>query len=143
LYAHLNELPIETAEQTEVRHKILIFEQDEYLASLLHLLLEREGFTINAITAIEDARAHIMAKTPPSLIFVTNRWLVDDRPIILQAMENEPGWQNVPTIMLLDYFNIDVIEHALDNGVSDYLVQPFQPGELLDLIQRYIYNTDE
>lgn len=142
LHAQLNGSCRDAADETATKRKILIFEQDEYLASLLHLLLQREGYGISAITAVEDARAHILAKSPPELIFITNRWLVDDRPIILQAIENEPAWQNVPVVMLLDYFNIDVIEHALDNGVSDYLVQPFHPGDLLDLIQRYA-NTGE
>lgn len=120
------------------RRKILVFEQNEYIASLLHLLLQREGFSINAITAIDDAQAYILSKSPSDLIFVGSRWLTDDRPFILQAMENEDGWQNVPVIMLLDYFNIEAIEHALENGISDYLVQPFEPGDLIDMIQRYI-----
>ncbi len=138
----LNALPSELSRdvvnEPMPRRKILIFEQNEYIASLLHLLLQREGFSISAITAIEDAQAHILSKSAPDLIFISNRWLLDDRPMILQAMENEEGWQNVSIIMMLDYFNIDVIEHALENGVCDYLVQPFEPGDLVDMIQRYI-----
>jgi len=143
LHAHQSGSCRDAAEASATKKRILIFEPDEYLASLLHMLLQREGFSISAITALENARGHILAKTPPNLIFITNRWLVDDRPIILQAIENEYSWQNVPVIMLVDYFNIDVIEHALDNGISDYLVQPFQPGDLLDLIQRYTNTSME
>ena len=130
----------EAATTPGTRKKILLFEQDEYLASLLHMLLVREGFSIHAITALENARMHILAKPAPDLIFINNRWLVDDRPLILQAIENEPGWQAVPTIMLLDYFNIDVVENAMDNGINDYLMQPFHPGDLLDMVQRHTNN---
>lgn len=138
LHAHQDGSCRDAAElASATKKKILIFEPDEYLASLLHMLLVREGFTIQAITALENARSHILAKPAPDLIFITNRWLVDDRPIILQAIEDETNWQSVPIIMLMDYFNIDVVENAMSNGVNDYLMQPFQPGDLLDLIQRY------
>jgi DNA-binding NtrC family response regulator len=141
LHAHQDGSCRDAAEQSSATSKkILIFEPDEYLASLLHMLLVREGFSIQAITALENARGHILAKPAPDLIFITNRWLVDDRPIILQAIEDEARWQTVPIVMLMDYFNIDVVENAMSNGVNDYLMQPFQPGDLLDLIQRHTKN---
>lgn len=142
LYAQLAGTGRDASEELTTRQRILIFEQDEYLASLLHLLLQREGYAISAITSIEDAQAHILSKDPPALVFVNNQWLLDDRPVILQMMENRGTWQHVPVIMLLNYFEVEVVEHALDNGVSDYLVQPFQPGELLDVIQKYIKVDD-
>ena len=52
------------------RRRILLLEQDEYLASLLDMLLHREGFEIVALTSDDHARQVIHGMTPPDLIFI-------------------------------------------------------------------------
>ena len=120
------------------RRKILIFEEDTFLASLMHLLLHREGFDLSIITTEADALDHIQAQSPPELLFVNHKWLTDDYPPVIQRMQHHDGWQDVAIILLLNYFDEDIIEHANDMGVSDYLVQPIEPGVLLDIIQKHI-----
>ena len=120
------------------RRCILLLEQDEYLASLLHMLLYREGFEIVALTCDDNARTFIHSTSPPDLIFIDGSWINHDRIDVFTDMAQRIEWQRVPLIMLMNYYDAEKIEQAMNLGISDYLMQPFEPGELLDMIQRYI-----
>ena len=120
------------------KRKILVLEQDKFLASLMHMLLHREGFELQVITDESDAIEHIQAQAPPELLFISHAWLKNDEPLILQRLKDHSGWQNVPVILLLNYFDEEIIERSHEMGVSDQLIQPIDPGVLLDLIQKYI-----
>jgi len=121
-----------------VRRKILVFEEDSFLASLMQMLLHREGFDLSIITDEVTALDHIQGQSAPDLLFVSHKWLRDDYPQIIQRMQYHDGWQDVSVILLLNYYNEEIIEHATEVGVSDYLLQPIEPGLLLDTIQKYI-----
>ncbi len=120
------------------RRRILLLEQDEYLASLLHMLLYREGFEISALTSDDNARAYIRNSAPPDLIFIDCNWMNDDRLHVLSDCTKRIEWQVVPIIVLMSYYDAEKIEQMMSYGVTDYLLQPFEPGELLDVIQRYM-----
>jgi len=120
------------------RRKILVFEEDKFLASLMHMLLYREGFDISIICSETDALDHIQGQSPPELLFVNYKWLTDDYPPVIQRMLYHDGWQDISIILLLSYFDEDIIDHATTMGVSDYLIQPIEPGVLLDVIQKHI-----
>ena len=120
------------------RRRILLLEQDEYLASLLEMLLHREGFQIVALTSDDNAKTFIHNSTPPDLIFIDSSWINHDRIDVLAGFAQRIEWQRVPMIMLMGDYNGEKIEEAMNLGITDYLLQPFEPGELLDIIQRYI-----
>jgi len=121
-----------------VRRKILVFEKDPFLASLMQMLLYREGFDLSIITDETVALDHIQGQTAPDLLFVSHKWLGDDYPQIIQRMQHHESWQDVSVILLLNHYSEEIIEHATEIGVSDYLLQPIEPGLLLDIIQKYI-----
>ena len=118
--------------------RILLLEQDDYLASLLHMLLHREGFEVYALASTDNAQIFIHGTSPPDLIFIDSNWIGEDRIDVFAEIAQRIEWQRVPVIMLMSYYDADKIEHAMNLGVTDYLLQPFEPGELLDIIQRYI-----
>ncbi len=121
----------------ETGRQILLLEQDEFVASLIHLLLHREGFMVRAYTGTEHAMSHIRNQSPPDLIFVSSNWLEGSKPEIFNAIDQRIEWQRVPMVMLMNYFSPELIEKGLDLGVTDYLLQPFEPAELIDLIRKY------
>ena len=123
---------------TRTRRRILLLEQDEYLASLLDMMLHREGFEIVTLTSGDNARSFIHSTTPPDLMFIDCNWISHDRIDVLADFAQRIEWQRVPMIMLMGDYNGEKIEQAMNLGITDYLLQPFEPGELLDIIQRYI-----
>jgi response regulator of citrate/malate metabolism len=39
--------------------------------------------------------------------------------------------------MMMNYYDLDLIERVTTMGVTDHLLQPFEPAALIDMIQRY------
>ena len=118
--------------------RILLLEEDDYLASLLDMLLQREGFEIRALNNPEGARSYLQQASPPDLVFINSGWISDKGIEVLGDYARRIEWQRVPMIMLLGFYDADKINRALELGISDYLLQPFEPGELIDIIHRYI-----
>ncbi|VAW95511.1 hypothetical protein MNBD_GAMMA21-1471 [hydrothermal vent metagenome] len=121
----------------DCRRKIVIFEEDEFLVSLLNLLLRREGFDITFISDVSSAMQYVQTETAPELIFINHHWLVDDQPRLMQTIHNDGEWYQIPIILLVNYYNQEIIDHAMTLGIRDYILQPFDPGVLIDLIQKY------
>ena len=121
----------------DTRRKIVIFEEDEFLVSLLNLLLRREGFDITFIPDISNAMHYVLTESAPELIFINHHWLVDDQPKVIQSIHTNSEWQKIPIILLVNYYNQEIIDHAMSMGICDYILQPFDPGVLIDLIQKY------
>jgi response regulator RpfG family c-di-GMP phosphodiesterase len=137
MHAHDVRTCMDATTTPDPRRKILILEQDEYLASLMHLLLFREGFAITAIATVEALQQQLQAQAVPMLFFVSHRWLRDDKPAVVATLKSDPRWHRVPLIMLMNYYDLDLIERVTELGVADHLLQPFEPVALLEMIQKH------
>lgn len=120
------------------RRRILVLEEDEHLASLLYLLLCRKGFSISAFADLHSAQAYIGSNTPAGMIFVSHRWLRVEQPQILEFIARHSAWTSTPIIMLMNYYDLDLVERATMLGITDHLLQPFEPDQLVDIIVRYL-----
>jgi DNA-binding response OmpR family regulator len=129
-----NQPPLLTANTDKT---ILVLEKDTYLASLLHYLLQREGFQIRVITDPGAAILHIENAAPADLIFMNEEWLRHKALHLLPILRNYPGWNAVPIISLMQHYRQNEIDRELHEGITDYLLQPFEPADLLDQIQKY------
>jgi len=141
MHAHLLRTCMDAKILPDTRRKILILEQDEYLASLMHLLLYREGFDITAITHIDQLLPQLEAKYAPMMTFVSHRWLREEDPVVLKMINASPNWKAVPLIMLMNYYDLDLIERLTGMGMTDHLLQPFEPAALIEMICRYAHGT--
>lgn len=137
MHAHLLRTCMDAINLPDTRRKILILEQDEYLASLMHLLLYREGFDIAAIAHIDQLSPQLDANYAPMMIFVSHRWLREDEPAVLKMIQGNSNWKSVPLIMMMNYFDLDLVERVSAMGITDHLLQPFEPSALIDMICKY------
>lgn len=137
MHAHEMRTCTDASNSPDSRRKILILEQDEYLASLMHLLLCREGFPITAIGDVEQLPLQLQTEMPPMMLFISHRWLRDEDPPVLKILMETPRWRSVPMIMLMNYYDLDLIERVTAQGITDHLLQPFEPAALLDMICKY------
>jgi len=141
MHAHDVRTCTDASQDPDTRRRILILEQDEYLASLMHLLLFREGFSITAITSVDQFPPLLEATQEPLILFISHRWLRDENPLVLKIIREQSNWQGVPLIMMMNYYDLDLIEHVTTLGVTDHLLQPFEPAALIDMIQKYTSGT--
>lgn len=114
-----------------MNEKILLIEDDEALAQLVQLLLERAGYTVTAAGNGESGLA--MAKeTPPDLV------LLD---ILMPDMD---GWHvyealrritDSPVLFLTALGDEHNITYGLGLGADDYIVKPFGYKELVTRVK--------
>lgn len=108
--------------------KILIIENEIYLAQSITAKLSQFGFTCEVIPSIDEALKFESADI-----------------ILLSA--NIPGQNFYPVIekfkysiiiMMIPYVNDDTVTNPLKAGASDYIVKPFMIDELIRKIDHYI-----
>ena len=118
---------------------ILVIEDDEPVAQVLKFMLEQQNYAVTIIADGRAARTQIESGTnPPSLILLDVILPYVDGFELLGLIRAQEGWTLTPVIMLTAKTTEQDIVRALDAGANEYVVKPFQPDELLDLIQRYL-----
>ena len=118
--------------------KILIVEDDSDIAQLLIFMLEREGFSVTHLADGESAYHHITTSAPPALVLLDAMLPYRDGLSLVTQMRRDARWNAVPVIMLTARSLERDIVQALESGVSDYVVKPFQPQELLARVRRFL-----
>jgi DNA-binding response OmpR family regulator len=120
---------------------ILVVEDDDDIAHLLTFMLEREGHAVTRMADGESAFRHIAAARPADLVLLDAMLPYRDGPSLLAEMRRRTEWSAVPVIMLTARSLERDIVQALEAGVSDYVVKPFQPQELLARVRRFVRAT--
>jgi DNA-binding response OmpR family regulator len=119
-----------------MRKIIILWVDDEMELLKPHILfLEDKGFGVLTSTNGDDA-IHIASTVPVDLIFLD---------------ENMPGMSgletlrtlklikpNVPVIMITKSEEEDIMDKALGSKISDYLIKPVNPNQILLTIKKYI-----
>ena len=118
---------------------ILVIEDDEPVAQVLKFMLEQQNYSVTLIGDGRAARTQIeSSRNPPALILLDVVLPYVDGFELLGLIRTQDGWTSTPVIMLTAKTSEQDIVRALDAGANEYIVKPFQPDELLALIQRYL-----
>ncbi|MCI5968662.1 response regulator [Helicobacter sp.] len=108
--------------------KILIIENEIYLAQSITTKLSQFGFVCEIVSSIDEA-------------------LKFESMDIILLSSNIPGQNFYPVIekfkssiiiMMIPYINDDTVTNPLKSGTSDYIVKPFMMDELIRKIDHYI-----
>lgn len=115
--------------------RLLIAEDDEEIRQLLTLRLTRVGFDVLAASSGQHALDLITEYGLPHLA------LVDiNMPIMggLEFCERVKQFSDLPIIVLTAIDEPSMIIHAIERFAEDYVVKPFNLGELVARIQRVL-----
>lgn len=117
--------------------QILIVEDDDEIARLVHGILVREGFRAETAGDAEAMRA-TMTRFAPDLIILDLMLPGEDGLSICRNLRARSG---VPVLMLTAKSDdIDRII-GLEMGADDYLAKPFNPRELLARVRAILRRT--
>lgn len=117
---------------------VLVVEDDEQIAYLLQFMLGREGFDVIIATDGEQAVSHIESISPPSLVLLDVILPYLDGFELVERIRGKSEWRNVPVIMMTAHPQACNIGRVLQSGANDYIVKPFQPGELIARLRRFM-----
>ena len=117
--------------------KALVVEDNKSISHVLTFILEREGFEVVlaedgkvAMNTIENESAFTLALVDLMLPFY-------DGFQIIERIRQTKTWKEVPIIILSGKTKEMDIVKALKAGADDYVIKPFQPGELVARIHRF------
>ena len=118
---------------------ILVVETNEPTAYLLDFLLSREGYKVIPVTTTEQLHDSLQLR-PPQLIILNSKLSYQQGNQLIDMCRAQPGWQDIPILMLSSDYVSDEISSALSAGANDYIVQPFQHAELIGQIGRHVHS---
>src|SRR5437763_807358 len=105
--------------------RILLFEDDETLASLLSQVLRADGYTV---TAFDNAGA-----VPPAADLLTYDLILSDIHLAGDSTGHEvlrrvrESGAAAPVILMTAYADIEGAMNAVSEGAYDYLAKPIDP----------------
>ncbi|MFO7602756.1 MAG: response regulator [Gammaproteobacteria bacterium] len=118
---------------------IMVVETNEPTAYLLDFLLSREGYKVISVTN-EELLHDSLQLSPPHLIILNSRLSYQQGNQLIGLCRAQPGWREIPILMLSSDYVSDEISSALSAGANDYIVQPFQHAELIGQVGRHLHS---
>ena len=110
---------------------VLIVEDDQNIAELLRLYLEKEGY-VAAIAADGGAGVELFRKLQPDLVLLDVMLPVMDGWGVLRTIRQD---SKVPVIMLTARGELNDKVSGLKMGADDYVTKPFEMKEVLARIE--------
>ena len=115
---------------------ILIVEDDEVTSYMLEFLLQREGYTVTKANDGKEAFKLIENSKPFDIVLLDIMIPYINGFELVSHIRAQPAWEKTPVLMLSGKSQEKDIIKALDSGATDYIVKPFQPGEVLARIRK-------
>lgn len=121
-------------------HKILITDDDPVIIELLQVNLEFEGYDV--ITAADGLEAVEKAgRELPDLVILDIMMPRMDGWAARAELLNDPRTAQIPVIFLSARAQQADLRKGYESGVAAYITKPFEPVELLDLIEQILRGT--
>ena len=114
--------------------KILLVEDDPTMRSILRTLLEIEGYTVATIPdrKTEEEIIGLMKQEKPDVILMDVHIRQVNGINVLKMMRSDPALQSVRVYMAS---GMDLKYECMQAGATGFLMKPYMPDELIDLIK--------
>jgi DNA-binding response OmpR family regulator len=131
---------IEAALNEPRRKKILITDDDPVIIELLQVNLEMEGYDVvsaaNGYEAVEKA-----ASESPDLVILDIMMPKMDGWTAREELLKSPKTAGLPVIFLSARAQQADLRRGYEAGVAEYITKPFEPMELLAIIEHILNGT--
>ena len=110
-----------------VKHTVLVIEDEQYISKVLETLLSADGYRVITAQSGAAARAHVFSYMPDVVLLDLGLPDVDGIQLLRELREQI----DLPVIVVsARNMERDKVA-ALDNGADDYITKPFSAPELL------------
>jgi len=119
------------------KKKLLIIEDDNFLAGLYTTKFELEGYEVIACDDGEKGLKTAKEKMP-DVILLDILLPSKDGFEVLKELKREAGTKKIPVILLTNLSQKNDIQKGLDLGAVDYLIKSeFMPSEVIIKVNKY------
>ena len=123
-------------------YTVLTIEDQPDIRRLIRMTLEFKGFNVIEAGNGPDGLA-LANKQRPDLILLDVMMPGMDGLTVSRTLLADPDLRRIPVVMLSALGAAGDIEAGKSTGVAEYLVKPFSPWQLLDVVQRLIESTPQ
>ncbi|MFZ4783472.1 MAG: response regulator transcription factor [Armatimonadaceae bacterium] len=114
--------------------RILVADDEPALLRLLEFVLGRRGFIIQGVTN-GNAAIEVLKAESPDLVILDVMMPGLDGYEVLTFIRETPRLEGLPVVMLTARAQLDDIQRGLTLGADAYLAKPFDPEELLSVVE--------
>jgi DNA-binding response OmpR family regulator len=122
--------------------RLLIIEDDRTEATVLELLLSRQGFSVQVATDAAHGFA-IANHAPPDVVLLDLGMPGRDGFSVLEQLKNEPRTRDVSVIVVSGSVVEKDVVRALELGATDYVTKPYGIDVLLARIRAALRSSHE
>lgn len=116
---------------------ILLVEDDEHIALAIRMCLEIAGYRVEtAVDGVEGLEKAFSKR--PHLVLLDMRLPKMNGHLVLQALREDVRTAAIPVIVTSAAAETSEVELALEEGAQEYLVKPFAPAHLTEMVGRYV-----
>lgn len=120
--------------------KILLIEDDVAFCKLLEKFLIKKTFEVTTAFSAAEAKSNI--KSTEFDLIITDLRLPDYDGITLMS-EIKMTHPSIPILLMTGYADVSTAVKAIKNGAADYISKPFNPEEVLLVINNALQITDD
>jgi two-component system KDP operon response regulator KdpE len=106
---------------------VLVIDDEVQIRRLLRVTLEKQGYTVHEAATGEQGLQMVLGKKPD--VVLLDLGLPDKEGS--EVLAGLRSWSSVPVLILSVRNSEEDIVRLLDAGADDYLVKPFNTGELI------------
>lgn len=120
--------------------KILLIEDDVAFCKLLEKFLIKKNFEVTTAFSAAEAKSNI--KSTEFDLIITDLRLPDYDGITLMS-EIKMTHPSIPILLMTGYADVSTAVKAIKKGAADYISKPFNPEEVLLVINNALQITDD
>lgn len=119
---------------------ILIVEDEIAIREMLHIALDKAGFSVAEAADVQQARLSIFNRLPDLILL---DWMLPEVSGLefARQLKKDPKMKSLPIIMLTAKTEESDKVRGLEVGADDYVTKPFSPRELIARIKAVLRRT--
>lgn len=117
--------------------RVLIVEDQFFLAEMIRTRLEHLGYDVTYAENGQKA-LDLLEKSPVDLVIMDVMMPVMDGMEATRRIRSQPKWNKLPVICLTARARPEDRAEVMSSGVSDYLAKPFESGQLVAMIEKWL-----
>lgn len=114
--------------------KILIIEDEADMAQVVDTRMKKSGYEINVVESGEEAFEFLKNSTP-DLILLDLLLPQMQGQEVCKKLKNDHKLRQIPVILFTASAS-DIPKIAKEIGADDYILKPYNPGELLSKVRK-------
>lgn len=119
---------------------VLLVEDDLALREALSITLELEQISFTSVESAEAALATLKATRPGVLVSDIRLPGISGLDLLLRVRESH---KDLPVVLMTAFADAHVAVEALRAGARDFLLKPFRPEQLIEVVKRYLPDPEQ